>query len=205
MISRWLPALGLALFFGLAFVWRAWLQWHRHGNTGIILFRSGRGQGLRDSIFVLLLLLLAGQAVLTGTFPDALTPILIVGQPAGALWLLASSGLLFGGTLLVVVAQLDLGASWRVGIDEGARPGLVTEGLYRFCRNPIFSAMFLTLGGLALAQPTWLSAVAVLGALVAVRSQVIEEESYLLANYGDTYRAYARRVGRFVPWLGRIA
>jgi protein-S-isoprenylcysteine O-methyltransferase Ste14 len=99
---------------------------------------------------------------------------------------------------------LHLGASWRIGIDAGASPGLVTDGMYRFCRNPIFSAMFLTLAGLAVLQPTWLSAVAIVGAFMAVRSQVVEEEAYLLKTYANDYRAYARRVGRFVPRLGRL-
>jgi protein-S-isoprenylcysteine O-methyltransferase Ste14 len=104
----------------------------------------------------------------------------------------------------MVLAQLHLGASWRIGIDEGACPGLVTGGLYRFCRNPIFFGMFLAVAGLAVLQPTWLSAVAVVGAVAAVRAQVLEEESYLLTTYGDAYRAYARRVGRFAPGLGRL-
>ena len=205
MVSRWLPALGVALFLGVGFVWRAWLQWRRYGHAGIILFRSTSGlQLLRDALFIILMLLVAGQALVAAAWSDALSPICLVQQPAGGPWLAVGAVLLFGGTLLMVMAQLHLGASWRIGIDAGAAPGLVTGGLYHFCRNPIFTGMFAAVAGLAVLQPTWLSLAAFLGALVAVRSQVVEEEAYLLKTYADDYRAYARRVGRFVPWFGRL-
>jgi protein-S-isoprenylcysteine O-methyltransferase Ste14 len=41
-----------------------------------------------------------------------------------------------------------------------------------------------------------------LGVQLQVRSV---EEPYLLGRHGQTYRDYARAVGRFVPWLGRLA
>jgi protein-S-isoprenylcysteine O-methyltransferase Ste14 len=44
---------------------------------------------------------------------------------------------------------------------------------------------------------------ALLGSAIAVRSQVREEEAYLLRTYGDEFRRYAAHVGRFVPGLGR--
>jgi protein-S-isoprenylcysteine O-methyltransferase Ste14 len=103
-----------------------------------------------------------------------------------------------------VTAQLHLGASWRIGIDEGASPGLVTSGLYRFCRNPIFLALLVTLSGYTLMLPTRLSLGLLLGAYIGVRQQVAAEEAYLLRTYGESYREYARRVGRFLPGLGRF-
>src|ERR1700753_1599247 len=39
------------------------------------------------------------------------------------------------GAAVVVIAQIGMGASWRVGIDSEHRTGLVTQGLYRFSRN----------------------------------------------------------------------
>jgi protein-S-isoprenylcysteine O-methyltransferase Ste14 len=105
----------------------------------------------------------------------------------------------------LVAAQLDLGASWRVGIDPHARPGLVTGGVYSLSRNPIYLAMLLFLTGFALLVPTWFSFVLPVAALIGFRRQAIYEEAYLRRAYGEAFDRYARRVGRFVPGFGRLA
>lgn len=106
--------------------------------------------------------------------------------------------------ILLVTAQLHLGASWRIGIEEGATPGLITSGLYRFSRNPIFLALLITVASYAVLLPTRLSLVLPLGTYLGIRQQVAAEEAYLLRAYGDGYRGYARRVGRFLPGVGRL-
>jgi protein-S-isoprenylcysteine O-methyltransferase Ste14 len=205
MIAQYLPLVGVVLFIAVGFVWRAWLQYRRYGNPGVILFRSARPEQLRrDALFIILLLAAVAQAAVAAVSTDVLAPLYVFAPSQNTIWLVVSGLLLFGGIALMVTAQLHLGASWRIGIDEGARPGLVNGGCYQLCRNPIFLGMFVMLAGLATLQPTWISAVVVLGAAICVRSQVLEEEAYLLATYATAYRDYARRVGRFVPGLGKL-
>lgn len=205
MLTRVLPLAGFLLFFAIGVVWRSWLQYRRHGHAGIILFRSGGWrQALRDAMVVLLLLMDAAQAVLFAMAPRSLSGCYLLAPPSGRGWIAIGSLLLFGGTAFMVMAQLHLGASWRIGIEEGSSPGLVTGGVYRFCRNPIFLGMFLSMAGLAILIPTWLSAAMLLVILICVRGQVIEEEAYLLRTYGEEYRSFARRVGRFLPGVGAL-
>jgi protein-S-isoprenylcysteine O-methyltransferase Ste14 len=104
---------------------------------------------------------------------------------------------------LLVTAQAQMGAAWRIGIDE-RRTALVTHGLYRLVRNPIYSAMGLVLLGVVLVAPSLWSIAATVGVLVALSLQTRLEERHLGALHGDAYRGYAARVGRFVPGLGRI-
>src|SRR6185503_15576241 len=107
---------------------------------------------------------------------------------------LAMAGL---GLAVLCVSQLQLGAAWRMGIEWSARPGLVTHGLYRWSRNPIYAGLFGVLIGYALILPTPLSWAALLIGAVVIRMQVLEEERYLSAAYGAEFVEYARRVGRF--------
>jgi protein-S-isoprenylcysteine O-methyltransferase Ste14 len=202
---RLVPLAGFVLFVGVGFGWRTWVQMRRYGSAGIVVFRSGRrAQDLREALFVVLVTLIAAEAVLAAVAPGALAALGGVPESVAAMLRPAGAVLVVGATVLMAVAQLDLGASWRIGIDEGARPGLVTGGLYRFCRNPIFLFMLIALVGFALLLPNWLSVALVAGGIVGVRQHVRDEEAYLTRSYADGYRAYARRVGRFVPWIGRL-
>jgi protein-S-isoprenylcysteine O-methyltransferase Ste14 len=206
MIAHLLPLVGLALFFVIGFIWRPWLQYRRYGTLGVVLFHSTRwDQWLRDSLVVTLLLAAFAQAIGAAMWPNLIRDLSIFTPPARGLGLAIGAALMFGGTALMVIAQLRLGASWRIGIEETASPGLVTGGLYQVCRNPIFLGMFSTMTGLALLLPTFISAAVFLGTVVCTRSQTLEEEAYLLATYGEAYRRYAQRVGRFLPGLGTLA
>jgi protein-S-isoprenylcysteine O-methyltransferase Ste14 len=204
MFWRLAPLVAVLTFYGVGFVWRAWLQQRRFGGSGIVLFRSGRrAQDAREALFLLLATLLLLEAALAVVSPEHLAWLGTLPLPAAAVLRAVGLVLVLAGTGVMVKAQLDLGASWRVGIDESARPGLVCRGLYRFSRNPIFVGMLLALAGFALLLPTWLSLALLVGGYGIVHRHVADEEAYLRRAYGDEYRAYASRVGRFVPGVGR--
>ena len=186
MIWRFLPLTGVLLLFAVAGGWRPWLQRRRYGTSGIVLFRSNTpGQNLRDGMLVVFFLLLAGQAVVAAGSPQRLVLLGGADPSAGGLRQFVGAGLMLAGIALVAAAQLHLGASWRIGIEDAARPGLVTGGLYRFCRNPIFLALLVVIAGYTLMLPTVLSLVLLAGAYLGIRLQIAAEERYLERAYGE--------------------
>lgn len=76
---------------------------------------------------------------------------------------------------------------------------LVTTGPYRWIRHPMYSAaLVLVLGATLLTANAVIAAGgAAMFALLVARSVI--EEQRLVEKFGDTYRAYQRRTGRFVP------
>ncbi len=107
-------------------------------------------------------------------------------------------------TTLIVTSQAELGRNWRMCIDEN-RTDLVTSGLYRFVRNPIYSGtILLLLGVLAIAPGPWAVLLVVFGTYnVALQARL--EEAHLVKLHGERYLAYATKVGRFVPGVGRVS
>jgi protein-S-isoprenylcysteine O-methyltransferase Ste14 len=199
VILRFVPLAGVVLLIVLAFFWRPWLQYRRHGTWGVILFRTGGWtQRVRDAMLVVFTIVVLGQAIDAALRPKTIS-LLFDGGPA-----LRAAGiaLLFGGVAFVVLAQLQMGASWRIGIDEKQAPGLITSGVFRFCRNPIYLAMMIVVAGYALLIPTALSLILLAGTIVGMSTQARTEEAYLLRTYGEGFRDYARRVGRFLPGIG---
>jgi protein-S-isoprenylcysteine O-methyltransferase Ste14 len=113
---------------------------------------------------------------------------------------------LFGlGLVGTLIAQLAMGDSWRIGVDESERTELVTAGPFAVVRNPIFAAMVPTTLGLTLLVPNVVALAAFLALLAALELQVrLVEEPYLMRAHGERYLAYASRVGRFVPGVGKL-
>jgi protein-S-isoprenylcysteine O-methyltransferase Ste14 len=205
MIWRLLPFVGSVLFVVIVFGWRPWLQRRRHGTWGITLLRSQhRSQNVRDAFALVLFVLLVGQGLVAAAWPDRLGGFRPSDGAMAGLQHVTGAIVLFGGIALLVAAVLDLGGSWRIGIEEDTRPGLVTDGLYRICRNPIFAAILLIVAGYAVLLPTRLSLLLLLGTYIGIRQQVSAEEAYLLRTYGESYRRYARQIGRFLPGLGKL-
>lgn len=84
------------------------------------------------------------------------------------------------GTLATFAAQLMMGDSWRIGVDETERTTLVTRGPFRLVRNPIFDAVLLAFLGLTLMVPNLLALGGFVLMLVGAQIQVRRvEEPYL--------------------------
>ncbi len=189
------------LWFLSLFVYRSLLHWRRTGSTGVHGFRGAIGS----------LPWLAGTAASLGLLLGPLAPAAtLLGWPGGALLAshpalhLAGAALALTGNAGALVAQLGMGDSWRVGVDDGETTELVTDGLFTWVRNPIFSFVILTVLGLVMMVPNALALLAcgltVLGIELQVRAV---EEPYLRATHGAAYARYTEEVGRFVPKLGR--
>ena len=119
---------------------------------------------------------------------------------AGAL--AAGVALLAWGLWLLHRSHADLGTNWSVTLELREQHRLVTTGIYRRIRHPMYSALFLYSIGQALALPNWIagpSYLAAFGLLYALR--VGREERMMREAFGRDYEDYAARTARLVPGL----
>ncbi len=107
------------------------------------------------------------------------------------------------GLVLVVIAQAQMGKSWRIGI-ERRKTELVQSGLFRWIRNPIYTGIITMIIGLAIATPSLWSILGVAIAVLLISVQTRLEEAHLIEEHGDDYRIYASKTGRFVPGVGTL-
>jgi protein-S-isoprenylcysteine O-methyltransferase Ste14 len=198
-----MPRLALVLcgvWFASLFVFRTLLQWRKTGATGLHGFHGRVGS----------LPWLAGVAASAGLVLAPLAPLAaLFGWPAGTLLVghvgvhVAGAVLASAGIVGALLAQLAMGDSWRVGVDETEKTTFVTQGLFGWVRNPIFTFVGVSVVGLVWVVPNAFSLLAAALTLVGIQLQVrVVEEPYLERMHGDAYRAYTARVGRFVPGLG---
>ena len=192
-----------AVFALLGFGWRSWEQRRRTGSTG---FRgiTGRPGSIEWS---------AGVGFIVAEAVAVFAPILqLIGvvSPLGFLhapWIQITGAVIAViGIATTVYAQLDMGDSWRIGVDPSETTTLVRTGVFGWVRNPIFTAMMTFGFGIALVTPNLVALAGFLLLVATIELQVrIVEEPYLLTVHGDTYREYLAAVGRFVPGVGRAS
>jgi protein-S-isoprenylcysteine O-methyltransferase Ste14 len=192
-----------ALYLALAFGARTFLQLRRTGSSGFkgISGHPGSAEWVEGVLFVFAFGL--GLAAPVLDLLGVIETIAFLGGLPFRILGFAMFGLGLAGTL---IAQLAMGDSWRIGVDESERTDLVTAGPFAVVRNPIFAAMIPTSLGLALLVPNVAALLAAFLVLVtALELQVrLVEEPYLMRTHGEHYLLYASRVGRFVPGVGKL-
>jgi protein-S-isoprenylcysteine O-methyltransferase Ste14 len=201
-----MAAAAIALYgisLGITFGVRVAIQLRRTGSTGLHGLPPDAGplEWVAGGLFIAGLVMGGAAPILA--LLDVLEPIPALDGSVGN-WI----GLVLAvcGIAATFAAQLAMGNSWRVGVDPGERTDLVTNGPFRFVRNPIYSAMLPTVLGLVLMVPNALALVAIGTLFVGLELQVrLVEEPYLRKAHGEEYGSYAARVGRFVPGVGLLS
>jgi protein-S-isoprenylcysteine O-methyltransferase Ste14 len=111
--------------------------------------------------------------------------------------LVAASGL-----WLFWQSHIELGKNWSISLELREGHQLVTSGLYRHVRHPMYTSIFLYALGQALVVPNWIVGPANLVAffvLFAVR--VRSEEQMMADKFGDQYRNYLAKTKRLIPGM----
>lgn len=121
-----------------------------------------------------------------------------VPQIGGLRWLVAGLLILIGVALFAAGVRNFSKADTPLPTNRPARV-LVTTGIHRWTRNPVYLGFLLIYVGIGIAtQSAWVLLLALPLALVIHYGVVRREEAYLERRFGDTYRDYKRRVRR---WL----
>ena len=100
---------------------------------------------------------------------------------------------------LLIWVHHTLGRHWSTNLQLKQNHTLIAEGPYRRVRHPMYTALFSFFVGQALVSASWLIVVLVVVAILVLYARIGKEETMMIEQYGDEYRAYMRRTGRFLP------
>ncbi len=99
---------------------------------------------------------------------------------------------------LIITAQTQMSSSWRLEIDSKNKAELITNGLFKYSRNPILLALRLGYFAMFLIIPCPYSLMIFLLGDICFQLQVRKEEQYLQNIYSTEYLMYCSQVRR---WL----
>ena len=105
------------------------------------------------------------------------------------------------GLCTAIAGRVSLGSSWRDLEDGQVLPDqmLVTRGIYRYIRHPIYAGDMFLIIGLEMALQSWLVLLALAIAAIVIRQSLAEER--LLLKFFPEYSQYRARTKRFLPFL----
>ncbi|MCK5642499.1 MAG: isoprenylcysteine carboxylmethyltransferase family protein [Gammaproteobacteria bacterium] len=186
--------LRLILFLGLVFHKLVWEVLKRRDRMPGVRQRSAKRplKSLVKFAKVVVLVFLVLQTLFLNLFP-------ISNQPT--LFRIIGTAIYLIGLATAVLGRLQLGKNWVDLEDYQVLPeqSLVTNGIYRYIRHPIYTGDVLLLVGLELALNSWLVLGIFIPLLVVVNSALTEEA--LLSQAFPGYNAYCKRTKRFIPFI----
>jgi len=191
-----LPAY-FVIYFGIAFVAKSLIVARRIGQNPLVLPKDDSAYGLIGYYFKITLILMFIYSVFYALFP-AHYEIFLVLQILDVLYLkYIGIGLLVLALIWTIIAQTDMKDSWRIGIDTQTKTELITTGLFKYSRNPIFLGMLTSLLGLFLLTPNALTFIFLIVGYILIQIQIRLEEEFLVKEHGQNYLSYRQRVRRF--------
>jgi len=75
---------------------------------------------------------------------------------------------------------------------------LVTKGIYRYSRHPMYLAQFVVFLGVGIATASWIFLLVAVVYLITPLSFIDAEERHCLKYYGDAYREYMNRTPKYI-------
>jgi len=109
----------------------------------------------------------------------------------GTIWFFAGFIIYLLGAIIMTAGMLSF---FTTAADK-----LVTKGVYRFSRNPIYFGMFLIFGGTGIACVSWIFLLLTAVFIIVLHIFIVSEERSCLQKYGDPYLEYMNRTPR---WIG---
>ena len=159
---------------------------------------------MQEGLFILVGLRLAGLALWLSAIAFMINPVRMAWASMPLPDWIRWAGVAVGVTtpLLLVWTLSTLGPNLTDTVVTRQAHTLVTRGPYRWVRHPFYVCMALFVLSLGVVAANWfmLAAGVVVFTMLVVRTRIEEEK--LLARFGDPYRDYLKRTGRFLPGSG---
>jgi len=165
---------------------------------------GGEKISLKDEgLPILLALRLGGLVFWVSMFAYLIHPAWLdwsrVDLPDWLRWLGVAMGV--AGDFLAYWVFTSLGNNVTPTVVTRKNATLVTHGPYRWIRHPLYLMGLLAYFGFALLAENWFLAILSVLAFYLLNLRLPKEEAHLIERFGDEYRSYMQRTGKFLPRL----
>jgi protein-S-isoprenylcysteine O-methyltransferase Ste14 len=93
----------------------------------------------------------------------------------------------------------SIGSNISPTVETRKEHKLVTHGIYRWVRHPLYSVGTLLFLSFAMMADSWFIAAMAILAFILLAIRLPNEEAHLIEKFGDEYREYMKSTGAFLP------
>lgn len=131
-----------------------------------------------------------GNSLITGTFVSHTNLVGLIGL-----------ALSIFGLGIACWARYLLGKNWSLSVQRKENHELISKGVYKFVRHPIYSGLLLMFLGNAVIAGYWRGLIGVLILFVSFCFKLKKEEKWLTEIFGSKYLEYMGQTKALIPWL----
>ena len=186
------------LYMLLVFVLRSVILWKQTGVNPFVFGNTEKAHDYIGRVYKVMVLFTWVSIGCYSFFPNGYQYLMPISY-------LEFEGLQITGLILLItsflwtsIAQYQMSKSWRIGIDYNEKTELISNGLFKYSRNPVFLGVLISYLGTFFIIPNILSFSILIVTFVTIQTQVRLEEEYLEAVQGQEYPGYKLKVRR---WL----
>ena len=104
------------------------------------------------------------------------------------------------GLIITVIGQQQMGSSWRAIVAKSKSTQLITHGLFKYSRNPVYMGTLILFFSVVILFPHIIMLICFLFAYLSIELLVrFDEEPHLKKVHGVEYENYCKSVNRFLP------
>ena len=108
-----------------------------------------------------------------------------------------SISLLLSGFMIVIIAYISLGRHTKFGLPT-EKTKLITAGIFKFSRNPMYLGLFMMLVGSIIYYPHWILILNCVIAVIIHHKVVLGEEKFLKKTFGNDWEQYLKTSKRYI-------
>ncbi len=188
----------LLFYYGILLGFRVYLLYKRTGINAIKNMKKTGLEGFIEQVFkvcfVMISVIVLNYVFIENNYPYLIPITYFETITLGYIGIILS----FTGLFLAFMAQLQMGDSWRLGLNENETISLIKHGLFKYSRNPVYLGILVSNIGFFLLMPNAVSLCFLALSYVSIEVKIRLEENYLLNTKGLAYENYLNRVRRWI-------
>ena len=195
---RWVLPIYFIIYFGVVFILKSVIVAKRTGKNPFVLPKDESALGLVSTYIKLIVAVICAYLVIYAFFPTWYNYFLPVLQLENQTIKFIGLAFLLFSFIWIVIAQVNMKNSWRIGIDTNTKTELITNGLFSVSRNPVYFGIILSLLGLFLIMPNAFTFLLLVVEYILFQIIIRLEEEFLTKEHGQKYVDYKQKVRRFI-------